>query len=639
MDRSFTLNDQNSDKTPLQAEFVSWNLASAEPLKSEARTGAGAGSLTAERYLPPFTLVGVETRGQVRGARGGDEVGRPARNGDSDKVDIKSAIPDCMRYGAAYNAWDRLSPDEQKALATKVGSLTKEMLADSAAIKTSEATRNSCIIKKDADGRVVCLVDPAKNVRMHFKYDGDTNNVIAMVREDTKTKATTTYVAVQKSAEDSICGKREWITVNSSGRRSEVVGDVIVGKGGTRNIKLESRKSVEDLLEKKEAPPRPEKLTGLAADKKALQEAAEKAFADPAQRRAYMADIEKFQIAGKERGLSEKEISQFFKESTRLLSSNTDTFVKAEERAKLAAQALKQAVEPTSIKQGPFKTCNVTSVEVSMYTRQPSAAMKAITEAALTGKFTTADGKSIELPPSTFVPKAGARTFASQIFQDLAVNTFWNDTKLVKDQKPYTDVRYRHDGAPVTKTDTGQRVTGVDETGVVKELYKSPGLATTYLPEVYRRIAGNRPDVVALSATEGPAAPGALKVESAEKLHEKLAELSRKPGGLPVIIMVHTSNEPFWKDSGRGSAAGAGIKADEAKKLKEMPGGWHVVTITGYDPRTKMVALDNTWDDASDHLGKPGRGEKLSVDTVFNSMRTHAARLKELGYEAPPKKK
>lgn len=634
MDRSFTFNDQSSDKTSLQTEFAFPGLVVAQSLKPEER--AGSGISTAERYLPPLALVGVDTRGQAAGERGQVEVGLAARSRAAEKVDT---IPESMRYGAAAKAWDRISPDEQNELATKIGALTKEMLADSTAIKTSEATRNSCIIKKDANGRIACLVDPAKNVRMHFKYDGDTNKVIAMVREDTKTKATTTYLAVQKSAEDSVGGKREWITVNSSGRRGEVVGDVIVGKDGTRNIKLESRKSVEDLLEKKEAPPRPEKLTGLAADKKALQDAAEKAFSNPAQRRAYMADIEKFQTAGKARGLSDQEISQFFKESTKLLSSKTDTFVKAEDRAKLASQALKQAIEPTSIRQGAFKTCNVTSVEVNMYMRQPSAAMKAITEAALTGKFTTADGKSIDLPPSTFVPKAGVRTFASQIFQDLAVNTFWNDTKVVKDRKPYTDVRYRHDGAPVTKTDTGQRVTGVDETGARKELYNSPGLATIYLPEVYRKIAGKRPDVVALTATDGPEAPGAPKVESAEKLHEKLAELSKKPGGLPVIIMVHTSNEPFWKDSGRGTAAGAGIKADDAKKLKEMPGGWHVVTITGYDPATRMVAIDNTWDDTSDHLGKPGRGEKLGVDTVFKSMRTHTDRLRELGYEEPPKKK
>ena len=67
----------------------------------------------------------------------------------------------------------------------------------------------------------------------------------------------------------------------------------------------------------------------------------------------------------------------------------------------------------------------------------------------------------------------------------------------------------------------------------------------------------------------------------------KLAEL-KEGKKLPIIIQVHTGMEPFLKDSGGGAAGGSG--------------GWHVVTITGFEPPNK-VAIDNQWGEAKDHTG------------------------------------
>lgn len=593
-------------------------------------TASSIASAIAAKHLPQFSL---DTATEADSASAADSRGG-AKWGDGKKVELDKAIPEKMRHhDASSRLWDRLSPEEQKILTRKIGDLTTEMIADSEALTKSEATRHPFIIKRDESGRVAFLVDPSRHLRMHFKYDGDSDKVIAMVREDTRTKASTTYVAVGGE------GKRDWISVNSAGRRSEFVGDISVGKTGGHSIKLAVRDQVEkkeeSKVEKKDSGVKSDKLTEVDLQKKRLQEAAEKSISNPAERAAYLRDMEKFRTAGKARGLSDKEIADFFKESTKLLSSKSE-FVNGPERLKIAQQALKQAIDPTIIKQGNFNTCNVASIEVNMYSRCPSAAMKAITEASLTGKFTTADGKAVELSKSAFIARAGERSLASQIFQNLAVNTYWNEATRGPDKKSYPagTIKYLHDAAPVTKDDTGQRVVATVGDKRVK-LADHPSLPVDSFQEIYRRIAGKSPDVIAVTEGKDPRdLQGVANVDSAEKLHHRLAELSKKPGGLPIIMLVHTTNEPFWTDSGEGAAGGAGKSSDEAKKRKEMPGGWHVVTITGYDPVTKRVSVDNTWSDASDHVA---RSRMIPVDKAFHAMKLHPERLKELGYEAPKK--
>jgi len=52
--------------------------------------------------------------------------------------------------------------------------------------------------------------------------------------------------------------------------------------------------------------------------------------------------------------------------------------------------------------------------------------------------------------------------------------------------------------------------------------------------------------------------------------------------------MIHTGYEPFFSDSGAASAGGSG--------------GWHFVTITGYDASSGLVSVDNQWGERNDRL-------------------------------------
>ncbi len=547
------------------------------------------------------------------------------------------SVPPEMKFGAAADAWDRVTGDQQKELVQKISDLKTELLDRSASIAKTEKSSHGFIVKRDPEGRVVSLEKPDKNIRFHFKYDGKSDNVIGMVMEDTKTKSAKTFLAVHSSKEEAI-GKRDWIAVDSKGKREHLAGDITVGKSGGHSIRLDSVTKELEKLEKLVKPEAPKDEVTTARDK--LERAAEKRFTDQKELTEYKAELEKFQKEAKAKGLPAKEVADFFRESARLLEPESAK-LGIKERCRVAREALAQAIEPTGIDQGRYKTCNVTAIEVCMYSKNPSKVMKAITDVALTGKFKTADGDVITPPESILDPNTRRRTLASQIFQTLAVNTHWQDKTHGPDRKEHgrSDVIYDHAGAKRVKGDTGQRITATNDKGNrVTVGDHSPNLNTDNYPEIYRRIAGERPETLAIRfGNKGP--EGVDTIASKEAFHAKLTELSKKPGGFPIILKIHTSNKPFWEDSGAGVEPGAGSTIEEAQKSNKIPGGWHVVTIHGFDPKTGEVKVDNQWGRSVDHLGKTTGKEPIKIDDLFYAMRTHDERLKALGYDSKAKPK
>ncbi len=100
----------------------------------------------------------------------------------------------------------------------------------------------------------------------------------------------------------------------------------------------------------------------------------------------------------------------------------------------LAVQGLMQAADPRLITQSTHPTCTLTSMEVWMYSKQPSVALDAIYNLATQGKsgatFASTHGTDIHLDAFTVKPESGAlnlfdpkaRSYASQLFQSLAAN-------------------------------------------------------------------------------------------------------------------------------------------------------------------------------------------------------------------------
>src|SRR5262249_36668674 len=79
---------------------------------------------------------------------------------------------------------------------------------------------------------------------------------------------------------------------------------------------------------------------------------------------------------------------------------------------------------------------------------------------------------------------------------------------------------------------------------------------------------------------------GVLKMKSEQEFQKTLAD-AKHNGKLPVVILVHCSQEPFFTDSGGGAAGGSG--------------GWHAVTITDFDPETAKADIPNQWRGTASH--------------------------------------
>lgn len=86
------------------------------------------------------------------------------------------------------------------------------MINASNSVKPTEKTASGLAAKKDEQGRTISVENPKKDLRMHFKYEGDSKTVSAFVMENTKTKEKRTFVALG----DGESGKREWLSLAST---------------------------------------------------------------------------------------------------------------------------------------------------------------------------------------------------------------------------------------------------------------------------------------------------------------------------------------------------------------------------------------------------------------------------------------
>jgi hypothetical protein len=631
---------------------VDSSTRSAQPVFS-----SGTASLRGESALPNMTITGAASTEPTKlvsgaekdalarrigfdysdipvGVRASRESAKPGES-RTPAVDVSKLIPNTMKYGAAANPWNRLTPDESTALTKSLKALTTDLPSRKAA--TVEKTASGATVSRDHQGRVMTMDDPSTKRRIHIAYEGKSKEASAVVVEKTNTGHKIAMASVDASGKGIASG--EWISVNSAGEKRQWKGAAATSDTGKFSMKFQ-RMNEPSLIPKSDGPDRPKRPEAgdkrkdkadakpdaeLTSARDMLKRTASRYITNPADRAEYLRDMSKFEDSARKAGHSAKEVASFYKESERMLRGPS-THVKEQDRVRLAMEGLKQAIDPTRIDQGRHNTCNVTTVEVNMYTRNPSKAMKAITDAALTGKFKSADGSVITLPDKALqpLPKGGdgSRTFASQLFQNLAVNVRWQRSTLTPSGEPCAkgDLRYCHDMAKPDKKDSGQRIyRDSDGSAIVNKKgvpFASPRLGIADLTDIYKQIAGKVPETLGIREGNPSAhsAEGIKNISSEKQLHDELTRLSSVKGGLPVILRIHTGHEPWYKDSGAGKAGGSG--------------GWHVVTITGYDAATKKVSVDNTWGKGVDHSGLTGQAPKIALADVYKSM-----------FQAPPRPK
>jgi len=362
----------------------------------------------------------------------------------------------------------------------------------------------------------------------------------------------------------------------------------------------------------------------LQTERNRLNELAEAKIQDPDKLAKFRADMARFEHRAEEQGLGPDQVASTYKELSKLLESDGTKPTSRDQRAAIAEQVIAQAASPSSVDQGNHNTCNVTVVEARTYTKYPAAAAKLVADVAISGEYYAPDGTHVQLDPSTLQPdkeakgdvdhggriKDGKRSFASQIFQVTAVNLALEQDNQKHD--PPACLKYLQlkpgDIDPTTGKDyavgkkphdTGERLINF-ATKPPMLLADSPGLNDDQIVGASNIITGqNEKDVMiehkkllTTKSETGTISDGSAVtlIATENQLNDKLAEL-KKNGKLPIIIGVHTDNEPFFTDGGGNTAGGSG--------------GGHVVCITDYDEHyPPKVSIDNQWGSKADHFGK-----------------------------------
>lgn len=347
----------------------------------------------------------------------------------------------------------------------------------------------------------------------------------------------------------------------------------------------------------------------------------------PERQQRYQDMMRQFEIQAAARGLTESEIAKTYHQLNRLLNSDANALLGQARRERLAEEILQQATNPHLIDQGVNGTCNVTVVEKRIYERQPSEAARVVADAATRGKYFDITGSQVDLSriPQSLEPdrdslKAasrafdrggndlrvdGARTYASQIFQNTAVNVEYTHSPKYKINGE--DIIMYFKGAPTTANRSGEQLVryGRDsQNNLVRELKgEAPNLTSEQLVDVHNRIINTNSTDFMLVNRAIAAPSGSRAIDSVQDL-EGAIRLLKQQNRLPAIVTVHTGHEPFYTASGAGTAGGSG--------------GWHVVTVgdifQGSDGKCYVTVFSN-WGSGANFVGS----RAMPIERLYQS--------------------
>ncbi len=373
-----------------------------------------------------------------------------------------------------------------------------------------------------------------------------------------------------------------------------------------------------------------------------IEALAESKITDPMALAKFRADMLRFEdrAAKQDPPLSPQEINETYKQQEKLLTATGNEPLTEKERVKLAEQVMSNCANPTSIDQGHHNTCGVASVESRMYTRSPAEAARVVADVATTGKYKTADGSSeIVMDPASIKPcqdearknppDDGDRSHASQIFQVAAINTYYQshgidytDANGVQHHVPPGKVKYEQQETKMGSypPETGERLYDMTQTppAVIPDVdgkpLNAPGMPDGSFKEVADKMSGKK-DAIDIGFAPQAGGDPAHNFNNEQEMKDQIAK-AKAEHKLPIMMKVHTGNEPFFHDSGGGKAGGSG--------------GWHAVCITDYDEKTGKVTIDNQWGSNSDH---PSGDKAVSTHDLFMASRSPDYKETTLGFE------
>lgn len=318
-------------------------------------------------------------------------------------------------------------------------------------------------------------------------------------------------------------------------------------------------------------------------------------------------------------GIPKREVIDTYSSISQMVSAE-NAVLPAMKRWTIGLDLVKNLGDPTKVDQGEFGTCAYSSFERMMYFHKPSVAAKLIADSAVFGAFTLPDGTKIVLAKNDiaddgFRSERGAATHVlDTALQTAALRTCGDVGRVYHGDRSQLHYRQWQDAAgfneSVVKISEGKETFfSATSSNLVLNMTRTFDSITP----LYGQVTGDKERPVLIQGQQQRDAEPKLRpsigCETAPQLHSALTRLKENKQ-LPVMAAVHTSQEPFWSDSGRGSAPGAGGEQ----------GGWHMVLITDYSPGQKLVSVDNSWGKNVDHLGRTDTKAPIKLDDMLKAL-------------------
>ncbi len=394
-----------------------------------------------------------------------------------------------------------------------------------------------------------------------------------------------------------------------------------------------------------------QKNTHLIAERARLDTLVGKTTLDSRESAQFKGDMQTFEKRAKEQGLNAEAVAKTYSQVSRILEAKGNQPLSEKERVRAAMDIMAIAAEPTLNPQGGHNTCNVTTLENRLFSRQPDVAAGLIADVATTGQYVAKDKErtTVRLDPESLKIQpeeldAGNnpeknRNYASQLFQVTAINLLYE-----RDNKKFgTDQHYIQGPEIQTATEykTGEKVVDGSKEftspfGDGNGGHQQKGGSVQELVDINTMITGQNQSQAFLERKDmadprelqagkdmtAPRKPRGSQMSSEEEFKKQLDELN-KSGQFPAVVAVNIANEPFYSimEDSLKKEISQHPDPDHQKQGPEtlvdtstLKHDGHFVLITGYNPKTQEVTYKNP------NGGDLNPKEPVKVDDFYKAM-------------------
>lgn len=347
------------------------------------------------------------------------------------------------------------------------------------------------------------------------------------------------------------------------------------------------------------------------------------------ERREFLQNMQKLEDRAKRESVPSGQIAATFSDLARIIAPDSKSPLSQREKVRMAEGAIKAAADPRSNDQGKYGTCQTIVAENRLYSKSPSTITGLLAQIAERGSFVTKDGTRVDMDSTNLRahgqaalnerPGIDIRTYSSQVLQNAIINAHL--TKLGLEQYPPENIKYmqgKHvlQSKNVDAIDNGEHLVAYT-TNPIQKAKVSAGFAMLgedSLLKSYAQITGQfRPDLYLIASSDPVAQSGyksASKFDSAEELANVLKQLKEtegKTGPIFAPLVVHANAKTILPNRSSNPL-------DLKPETDHIEQDGHVLNVYDYDPKTRLVKIDNQWGNKHDYIEKP-----LTVDQLYNA--------------------